>query len=160
MTSLFKLLLLSSFNNSNAFYSSPQQHLLNYSPKILFAENPTPRRTFLTKTSLILPSFLSTQPAKADDFELIATRAAAASPFVSHSKDVASLEDASRQSELARQLKEDMRSIYDFDLPVNGKSRAVGDLIGEAKAILVVNIKQDDPLARKNIPELIALVDR
>jgi len=160
MTSLFKLLLLSSFNNSNAFNSSPQQHLLNYSPKILFAENPTPRRTFLTKTSLILPSFLSTQPAKADDFELIATRAAAASPFVSHSKDVASLEDASRQSELARQLKEDMRSIYDFDLPVNGKSRAVGDLIGEAKAILVVNIKQDDPLARKNIPELIALVDR
>ena len=28
------------------------------------------------------------------------------------------------------------------------------------KAILVVNIKQDDPLARKNIPELIALVTK
>jgi hypothetical protein len=36
----------------------------------------------------------------------------------------------------------------------------VADLVGEAKAVLVVNIKQDDPLARKNIPELIALAER
>jgi hypothetical protein len=32
--------------------------------------------------------------------------------------------------------------------------------MGEAKAVLVVNIKQDDPLTRKIIPELIALAER
>ncbi|KAL7537781.1 hypothetical protein ACHAXR_008057 [Thalassiosira sp. AJA248-18] len=36
-----------------------------------------------------------------------------------------------------------------------------GDKLGtRVKAILVVNMKQDDPLARKNIPELIALVSK
>lgn len=158
MTSLSKLLLLSSFQNLSAFYSPPQQHLLCYSSKTLSAENPTPRRTFLT-TTLILPPFLSTQPAKADDFELISARAAA-SARLNESNNIALLEDASRHSESTRKLKEDVKSIYDFDLPVNGNSRAVRDLIGEVKAVLVVNIKQDDPLARKNIPELIALVDR
>lgn len=97
---------------------------------------------------------------------------------------------AERRRELAQKIKDDPRTIYDFTLPVGGKAREVADLVGQTfdegdagdgwtdggdggtgtteghklgnavKAILVVNIKQDDPLARKNIPELIELVTK
>ncbi|KAL3821870.1 hypothetical protein ACHAXA_002862 [Cyclostephanos tholiformis] len=91
-----------------------------------------------------------------------------------------------RRREISQKLKDDPRSIYDFTLPVNGKAREVAELLGQTfgggnsfdgwsdggegetvleggkvgtrvKAILVVNMKQDDPIARKNIPELIEL---
>ena len=93
-----------------------------------------------------------------------------------------------RNREAAQALKNDKRTIYDFTLPINGKAREVSEVLGQTfdngdssdgwsdgsdggmdysttlgsrvKAILVVNIKQDDPLARKNIPELIALVTK
>lgn len=97
---------------------------------------------------------------------------------------------AERRRKVAQSIKDDPRTIYDFTLPVQGKAREVSDLIGQTfdegnagdgwtdgseggtgtteggklgtsvKAILVVNIKQDDPLARKNIPELIELVTK
>lgn len=96
---------------------------------------------------------------------------------------------AQRRRELAQKLKEDKRTIYDFTLPVNGRARKVVELVGQTfgdgnggdgwtdggednvntsegvlgtavMAILVVNIKQDDPIARKNIPELIALASK
>ena len=93
-----------------------------------------------------------------------------------------------RRNEAVQKLKDDKRTIYDFTLPINGKAREVAEILdqtfdsGESgdgwsdggeevtdygttlgtrvKAILVVNIKQDDPIARKNIPELIALVSK
>lgn len=64
------------------------------------------------------------------------------------------------------------KTAYEFSLPVEGKMVTFGNIIrqqydgGEedsvrrearVKAILVVNIKQDDPVARKSIPELISL---
>lgn len=58
------------------------------------------------------------------------------------------------------------KSIYDFTVPVAGDDVPVRDFVHQTaendkvKAILVVNIKQDDPLARKNIPELIALASK
>ena len=93
---------------------------------------------------------------------------------------------AQRRRDVSQRLKDDTRSIYDFTLPVNGKAREVAELLGQTfgcgdcgdgwtdggegetvleggkegqrvKAILVVNMKQDDPIARKNIPELIEL---
>ena len=93
---------------------------------------------------------------------------------------------AQRRRDISQRLKDDTRSIYDFTLPVNGKAREVAELLGQTfgggdgidgwtdggdgetvlaggkqgtrvKAILVVNMKQDDPIARKNIPELIEL---
>ncbi|KAL7501746.1 hypothetical protein ACHAWX_000337 [Stephanocyclus meneghinianus] len=118
------------------------------------------------------------------DFESIAARAAAVSAQVAESEASALAEAESaeeRRKELAARLKEDTRTIYDFVLPVNGKHTSIADLVGQTfeleankgdgwtddgrggsvgtkvKAILVVNIKQDDPIARKNIPELIAL---
>lgn len=97
----------------------------------------------------------------ADDFESIASRAAAVSAQITSEENAALAAQEERKSELARQLKDDSRTIYDFELPVSGKSKTTRELVGEGvKAILVVNIKQDDPLARKNIPELIALADR
>jgi hypothetical protein len=62
------------------------------------------------------------------------------------------------------------KTMYDFDLPVEGKVTPMMDVIkqqfdasgnnAKVKAVLVVNIKQDDPVARKNIPELISLVTK
>jgi hypothetical protein len=56
----------------------------------------------------------------------------------------------------------DTRTIYDFSLPIAGDSFDIKNLVQKdtVKAILVVNIKQDDPIARKNIPELIALASK
>lgn len=61
------------------------------------------------------------------------------------------------------------KSAYDFSLPVAGLPVPMSELVKQefsedgvprVKAILFVNIKQDDPIARKNIPELIALATR
>jgi hypothetical protein len=54
----------------------------------------------------------------------------------------------------------------DFTVPVAGEIVSFGDLVKQneaktkVKAILVVNIKQDDPIARKNIPEFISLASK
>ena len=100
----------------------------------------------------------------------------------------AEAEAEERRKEIAQKIRDDKRTIYDFSLPVGGVSRSVAELIGQefgggtsvdggggdgwtdggevdkvgtrVKAILVVNIKQDDPIARKNIPELIALASK
>ena len=61
------------------------------------------------------------------------------------------------------------KSAYDFSLPVQGVDTKFADLIqqkstdedaSKVKAILVVNMKQDDPVARKAIPELMALAGK
>ncbi|KAL7573618.1 hypothetical protein ACA910_008752 [Epithemia clementina (nom. ined.)] len=61
------------------------------------------------------------------------------------------------------------QTAYDFTLPVQGEAVKFADLIGQefypdgnvkVKAILVVNMKQDDPVARKTIPELMALATK
>lgn len=66
----------------------------------------------------------------------------------------------------------DTRTIYDFDLPVKGFDTPMTDLLvrpdkvdseggkKQPKVVLFVNIKQDDVVARKNIPELIALASK
>lgn len=66
--------------------------------------------------------------------------------------------------------------MYDFDLPMKGFDTPMTDLLARAdksggggddgggkkqpKVVLFVNIKQDDVVARKNIPELIALASK
>jgi len=110
----------------------------------------------------------------ADDegFESIAARAA----------KIVSLADADEEKKQQQQAKidSDPRTAYDFSLPVSGEEFTFAELIkqefqdvevgaegekkfrrdAKVKAILVVNIKQDDPLARKNIPELISLASK
>jgi hypothetical protein len=117
-----------------------------------------PRRTILARTIAIA---LVPTASHADDFESIAARAAAVSAQITQEEENANRLEEERKMSLAKALKDDTRSIYDFELPVSGKSRGVKELVGDnVKAVLVVNMKQDDPLARKNIPELIALADR
>ena len=152
---------------------------------------PESRRNFLissiagvTTSAIILSG--NALPALAEDtdssFESIAARAARVSQEVTEAEKAKQAKDEEadqRRKDAAQKLKEDTRTIYDFTLPIGGKSREVAELVGQTfgegsdadgwgggqndgpgtgvKAILVVNIKQDDPIARKNIPELIAL---
>ena len=99
-----------------------------------------------------------------ESFASIAARASQISKNME--KDVAAVAVSQRKSD---------KTAYDFSLPVEGNQVPFGEMIrqeftdvtdGEGgtakigskiKAILVVNIKQDDPVARKTIPELISL---
>jgi glutathione peroxidase len=63
----------------------------------------------------------------------------------------------------------DIRTAYDFDLPIEGVSIPFRDIIRQnvdeegrtrCKVILVSNMKEDDPVARKDIPEFIALATK
>ena len=139
--------------------------------------------------SLLPPAFAAEgdegQPSSA--FESIAARAAKVSQEVSEAEIAQKTADEERKKALAKKIKEDPRTIYDFTLPMKGKETKISDIVGQTfgdegvkdsgdgwtdtgevggtvgtkvKAILVVNIKQDDPIARKNIPELIALANK
>lgn len=144
---------------------------------------PTRRAFIATASSVVisgsLPSFADEDESSAPSvsFQDIAARAARVSQEVDEAEKVQKAkeeEDEERRRELAQKLKDDKRTIYDFTLPVGGVQKKVADLVGQTfestidggevgskvKAILVVNIKQDDPIARKNIPELIALATK
>ena len=95
--------------------------------------------------------------AETDGFAEIAARA---------NKISKELESAPTASEMRKTDK----TMYDFTLPIEGKAVPLMDIIHQkfdasgknarVKAVLVVNIKQDDPVARKDIPELISLVTK
>lgn len=111
--------------------------------------------------------------ANADDepSESIAERAARIAK-TAEAENPTPVEDLTKS---ASQASKDTRTVYDFELPVAGEPTKFADLVhqeyepateeGEApkakvKAILVVNIKQDDPIARKNIAEFIGLASK
>jgi hypothetical protein len=62
----------------------------------------------------------------------------------------------------------DGRTAYDFSLPIEGEIVSFTDMIHQqyedgrpkVKAVLVVNMKEDDPIARKDIPEFMSLASR
>lgn len=122
-------------------------------------------------------------------FAEIAARAAQVKEELAEKEKAQAIKDEEiqqRRREYSQKLKDDKRTIYDFTLPVSGVEKNIADLVGQTfetqstsnsgdegaavgdgiklgskvKAILVVNIKQDDPLARKNIPELIELANK
>ena len=160
-TALFlaTILLLSTIVHQSNAFTTPHP---SSPPLTMVSAKQIPRRSLLATAAALLPTTAAPRRTiAADDFESIASRAAAVSAQIASEEKAALAAEEERKSELARQLKEDSRTFYDFELPVSGKSKTTGELVGEGvKAILVVNIKQDDPLARKNIPELIALADR
>lgn len=139
------------------------------------------RKAFLA--SLITSSIIGTTAANAnaeeEGFESIAARAASMA-------QKAEKEEAIKEEQF-KKAAADPRSAYDFSLPIKGEDVPFDKLIGQeftetsvvvkasvegeedttvvkkdakVKAILVVNIKQDDPIARKNIPELISLASK
>lgn len=71
-------------------------------------------------------------------------------------------------AQVAASVRKSEKTAYDFELPVEGSDVKFSDIIKQeffedgvrVKAILVVNIKQDDPIARKAIPELISLATK
>jgi hypothetical protein len=131
---------------------------------------PSTRKAFLA--SVISTAALTTMAnnAMADDegFESIAARAAR---IVS-----SAAADEEKKQEQQDKIDADPRTAYDFSLPISGEAIPFTEMINQefqdvegekkfrrnakVKAILVVNIKQDDPLARKNIPELISLASK
>ena len=130
------------------------------------------RKAFLASIVATTTATVSAGIANADEeFESIAARAAKISKIVE-------AEEAQKEQEKVTQVS-DSRTVYDFTLPVAGVDVPFKDLVkqefttsessgqnegevstrtdAKVKAILVVNIKQDDPIARRNIPELISL---
>jgi hypothetical protein len=125
------------------------------------------RRTFVTSSivtaggSLIATSSAGASaeeitPAASESYSSIAERAAAIS------KSMGEETNKDKRTNTAS-TSADARNLYDFSLPIAGKQTPFSDIVrketdsNNPKAVLVVNIKQDDPIARKNIPELIAL---
>lgn len=122
-------------------------------------ESKCPARRSLIGTALIGGLGLPwTKPASADDddesFAAIAARASKLSTAIGESAPAVTRPSG------------DDRTIYDFELPVQGVDVPIKDIIRQTydeegrpkvKALLVVNMKEDDPVARKDIPGFIAL---
>lgn len=116
------------------------------------------RRSFLSNllgASFVLGGLPTVSKAEEEEsFASIAARAAQLSSTVGE------------QVPVAVPKSDDPRTAYDFSLPVSGQTVDFKDIVhqtyneegrGKVKAILVVNMKEDDPTARKDIPEFISL---
>ena len=99
-------------------------------------------------------------PAMADEEESFASIAARAAQLSS---------EVGENTPLASPKSDDPRTAYDFSLPVAGEALPFLDIVRQqynsegrarVKAILVINMKEDDPIARKDIPELISLATK
>jgi len=119
-----------------------------------------PRRSFLSSISY-MGLLVSGRPVMAEEeeetFASIAARAAQLSSEVGE------------KTPLASPKSDDPRTAYDFSLPVSGETLSFQDIVHQqyndegrarVKAILVINMKEDDPIARKDIPELISLASK
>ena len=126
------------------------------------SDAPSDRRSFVSTIGLVGGSILASRPDPAfadgseeeESFASIAARASKLSTTVSD-----------KQAEVMRMTADD-KTAYDFSLPVKGVNVPFKDLINQefdedgkakVKAILVVNMKEDDPISRTDIPEFISL---
>jgi hypothetical protein len=121
------------------------------------------RRSFMSSL-LVAGGFLSAPKnafaaEEAADEESFASLAARAALLSSDVGDKSPPSAAMRKSD-------DPRTAYDFSMPIEGKEIPFLNMVhqeydeegrAKLKAILVVNMKEDDPIARKDIPEFIAL---
>ncbi len=119
------------------------------------------RRSFLSSllgTGVIIA--VSPGLAAAEEEESFASIAARAAQLSS---------DVGDKTIAATPKSDDPRTAYDFSLPVAGETVQFRDLVrqeydsngrAKVKAILVVNMKEDDPIARKDIPEFISLASK
>lgn len=119
------------------------------------------RRSFVSSilgSGLVLVGFpRRSQAEEEESFASIAARAAQLSSEVGE------------KTTQVVQKSDDPRTAYDFDLPVGGETLKFGDIVHQeydaqgrarVKAILVVNMKEDDPIARKDIPEFMSLASK
>lgn len=150
MSRLCLLVALAAAQTSAVYAFGLQQSSQHRAPTHLFLAS---TRRDLFSAILLLPTL-----AVADDnesFESIAARANLMSKDIDRKTTVEATKNPTSG-----------KSAYDFALPVEGQPVNLKDLIrqefndevgAKVKAILVVNIKQDDVVARKTIPELISL---
>lgn len=122
----------------------------------------TDRRSFVSAlvaagAIVISPPFASAEDVEVVEEEGFAAIAARASRL---SSDVGEL------TPMVQPKSDDPRTAYDFQLPVEGEQISLTDLvhqevgedgISKVKCLLVCNMKEDDPIARKDIPEFISL---
>jgi hypothetical protein len=127
-------------------------------------ENFTQSRRRSLFSSIFLGGFaLSTSSGRAfadagDEDESFASIAARAS--------VLSRDTGDRTATTITTTSDDPRTAYDFSLPVEGVDVPFKDIVRQeydeegrarVRVLLVVNMKEDDPIARKDIPEFISL---
>mmetsp|Transcript_16421 Transcript_16421/g.33853 ORF Transcript_16421/g.33853 Transcript_16421/m.33853 type:complete len:319 (+) Transcript_16421:123-1079(+) len=122
------------------------------------------RRSFLVKSTAGLVGLASAFPANAEEEESFASIAERANKLQIVEGDRVAVAAATITNG-----KGDSRTAYDFELPTEGKSVKFGDFINQkvdeegrkkVKVILVSNMKEDDPIARKDIPEFISLATK
>ena len=110
---------------------------------------------FKLSTSVSTPAALADDEVAEEGFESIAARASKLAGEVGE-----------RTVTRSTNMRGDTRTAFDFSMPMEGESVSMKDVvhqeyneegIAKVKAILVVNMKQDDPIARKDIPEFISL---
>ena len=158
------LLLASVLSSAGAWSSSPGLQQRSYTVLL----EAISRRSLLNSATVAVGGVVvgSSQPQRANaddvdeqlDFGTIASRAAKISQALE--------EEQENNAAPAPKAIFDGRTAYDFTVPVAGEIVSFGDLVKQneaktkVKAILVVNIKQDDPIARKNIPEFISLASK
>ena len=111
-------------------------------------------------SGMVLSGFPSLATANSEDEESFASIAARAAQLSA---------EAGERTVAATPKSDDPRTAYDFSLPVAGETVQFRDIVRQSigedgrakvKAILVVNMKEDDPIARKDIPELISLATK
>ena len=122
-----------------------------------------PRRSLLLSvvgSGMVLSGFSNPASASNDDDESFASIAARAAQLSSQ---------VGETTVAATPKSDDPRTAYDFSLPIAGEAMPFRDIVRQSiseggrakvKAILVVNMKEDDPIARKDIPELISLASK
>ncbi len=151
--------------------------------KSILSSIPSTRQAFLASmvTSTVGISTLSAAHADEEEgFASIAARASQITQAVEAEEAKKDEQDEDKAAAAAQNV--DPRTVYDFSIPIAGEDIPFKDLIrqefttielpgenegevitksdAKVKAILVVNIKQDDPIARRNIPELISLASK
>lgn len=149
-------------------WSTPSSSSSGRSKSVSLQAEQLSRRSLLSSAALVGGAALlgGADAASADDEvesgASIVSRAAKLSAAVGDKRE----KDEGLTSNVVIPSSSNSKSIYDFTVPVAGDNVPVRDFVHQTaendkvKAILVVNIKQDDPLARKNIPELITLASK
>lgn len=159
----------SNFDNVNDDNLHGQENNKEYGQSLPTDSNSRRRDVLLSTVSLAAGTMTSGL------FPTSTWAAAAEDAAAGESESFASI--AARASQISKELettpqtstiRKTDKTIYDFELPIEGKNIPMKDIIrqendgdnAKVKAILFVNIKQDDPVARKDIPELISLLTK
>mmetsp|Transcript_10827 Transcript_10827/g.16636 ORF Transcript_10827/g.16636 Transcript_10827/m.16636 type:complete len:310 (+) Transcript_10827:159-1088(+) len=120
------------------------------------------RRSILSSATITTIVAAGLQPANAGDDEESFSSIAARAAKMSKERE----SEGSNTPSAATSGNKPSQIAYDFKLPVAGEKVSFGDIVRQdeererVKAILVINMKQDDPIARKDIPELISMAAR